>query len=456
MTAPTYPPVLRQPIAADAGDSFITNPMPESPTGTNAASIEAGFPPITMTEELAGGEPPLGPDMNGFLFLLSSHLVYLQSGLPYLFDADVATALGGYPIGAVIGMADGTGSWINNIANNMGNPDTASPGSTAGWAVLTSYGPALVPGLTGGAPQILTPAQTKKPVVIFSGTLTANQTVALSQIPYEWTLVNNCTGPFVLTVTAGSGASVTVPQGGFGSPLGVYSIGDGNLYPSVAPLSIPISQGPDPSTIAERTNAGYLLATYFNSTIGYDNLSLSGIYTETAGDGFIRKNTVANFQAQLALANFAGQVTNGQVPYSVVQQWAATFFANAALTGVPTAPTAAVGTATSQIATTAFVNPGSGTNSNGSFRRNSDGSIDQWGSFAFTANGGTVARTFPVAFPNAVESVVIGAVVATAGVGGAGSYIAHQPAAPTLGGFQYSSIASSNPAITVHWEAKGR
>ena len=453
MTAPTYPPVLREPIAADAGGGFITNPIPESPTGTNAASIEGGFPPVTMTSELAGGKPPLGQDMNGFLFLLSSHLVYLQSGLPYLFDTDVATALGGYPVGSILGMADGAGTWICIEGPNSTNPDTGGDGN--GWAPLTSYGVTNIT-VPGAGTITLTPTQAKRSILIFGGTLTGNLTVNLPQnVIQEWLVVNGTAGNFSLTLNAGSGGTVTVPQGSFGSPLGVYTVGDGNLFPTVAPLSIPISQGPDPLTIAERTNAGYLLATYLNqNSSSSENPAVGAVFVEsTAADGFLRKIQLSAFEAQLLLQNIAGALINAQVPYGVVQQWASTFFANAALTGVPTAPTAASGTATSQIATTAFVNRGGSIGGNG-WRQNADGTIEQWGSFATTANAINVAVTFPRAFPNALFSLVVGAPLAPSGLGGAGSYQADVNV-QSSSGFTYHTVSSSNPAITVNWFAIG-
>ena len=73
-----------------------------------------------------------------------------------------------------------------------------------------------------------------------------------------------------------------------------------------------------------------------------------------------------------------------------------------ALTGVPTAPTAAAGTNTTQIATCAFVLQTSSITGNG-YRKNADGTIDQWG-FANPAGGG-ITVTFPIAFPNACFSV---------------------------------------------------
>jgi hypothetical protein len=50
------PPKLLEPIASGASGGFITNPMPETqPITPNAASVQLGFPPKTMQNELAGG-----------------------------------------------------------------------------------------------------------------------------------------------------------------------------------------------------------------------------------------------------------------------------------------------------------------------------------------------------------------------------------------------------------------
>jgi hypothetical protein len=353
MPGATYPPRILEPIASDAGGSYITNPMPDAPTGTNAASVQGGFPPITMQPELSGGEPPLGQDMNGFLFLISSHSFYVQCGQTYMYDATLAATIGGYATGTILGMSDDTGLWLNVVSGNTSDPDTGG----AGWVPIAAYGYATVTGLTGGV-VALTTQQAKYGVIVLSGTLTSNLTVNFPETDQQWLVINNTTGAFTTTCkTAASGSTgVVVPQGGFSSPIGVYSVGDGNIYPTVAPLSVPISQAATPLTLAERTNAGYLLATYFNQSSGLENPPVGAVFVQSSsGDGYLRKITPANFAAQIALSLFNGQVSNGQVPLSAVSQWAAFIFADAALTGAPTAPTAANGTNSTVIASTAFV-----------------------------------------------------------------------------------------------------
>lgn len=407
MPAPT-PPNLLEAIASGASSGFITNPMPNSPTGTNAASIAGGFPPVTMTNEQAGGEPPLGQDVNGFLFLISSHTLYVQCGQLYLYDAAVAAAIGGYAVGTILGMADGSGIWMNIDPGNGSNPDVGG----SGWVSIASYGVASVPVTTGTV--TLTPDQYRRNLIQFTGALTGNVTAILPNVVGEWLIINSTTGAFTLTVTAG-GAGVTIPQGGFSTPTGVYSVANTNVYPLVAPLSVAIDQNATPLTLVERTNTGDVLAGYFVGNTALENPTIGAVVVQNAAaDGKFRKIGLTNFEAQLLLQAMSGQITNGQLPFAPVAQWAPSLFASAALTGVPTAPTAPAGTSTDQIATTAFANPGVVVNGNGVCITFPNNYKLQMG----TCNpaGGSAVVTFPVAFtatPYVVPTSIAGSAVQT-------------------------------------------
>ena len=74
--------------------------------------------------------------------------------------------------------------------------------------------------------------------------------------------------------------------------------------------------------------------------------------------------------------------------------------ASPALTGTPTAPTAAANTNTTQVATTAFVNLAGTLSSNG-YVKLINGLIIQWCSGVVNA-GATSTINFPMAFPNAL------------------------------------------------------
>ena len=348
MAAPT-PSFVPLAFAANAAGPY-RNTIPLNTATPGRASFDLGFPPITMTPVISGGRPPLGQDVNGILYMLSSHTVYQQTGQPYRWSADVAAAVGGYAVGTLLGSTDGSTLWYNLTVNNTSNPDAAG----AGWVAMWSYGITPVSGLTGGV-RTLTPAEAAKSVLVLTGTLVANlQLVVPSQVR-RWLIINSTTGLFSVTVKTSGGTGVVVPNGGFTGPVEVWSDGT-NVYNVVAPVNLPIDQAPNPLTIVQRTNSGYVYATYFNQNSSLENFAVSAVFAETANDGFHRKITPANLAAQIALSQFAGQVTNAQVPQSAVTQHSAAVLSNAALTGVPTAPTAAPGTNTSQVATTAFVN----------------------------------------------------------------------------------------------------
>jgi hypothetical protein len=163
---------------------------------------------------------------------------------------------------------------------------------------------------------------------VISGALVANAQIILPNHVRSWLIVNATSGGFTVTVKTAAGTGVVIPAGGFAEPVGVY--GDGtNIYPVVAPLSIPTAEGPVPSTYPIRSSAGYLYATFFNMSGAADNLTVTDVVYMNGADGFLRHMTQANFRAQL--------------------------FVDPALTGTPTAPTPAPGDNTTKIATTAFV-----------------------------------------------------------------------------------------------------
>lgn len=408
MGAPAVPPVI--PIPWATNNAALRNTIPNTTTTAGLASWDQGFPADTMQPVVAGGVPPFGQDANGVEYALSSHDYYVQAGETYPYQAAVSAAIGGYGQGCILGSAtDPNVVWFNTVANNTTNPD-ATDGSAAGWVSLWAYGFATPAAMTGAAPVALTNLQASRKFIIFTGALGNNQLVQLpASILKDWLIINNTTGAFILTLqtTAAGSTGVAVPQGGFSNPLGVYSDGT-NIYPTVAPLGVPISQGPDALTLAERDNIGQLIATYFQGTSGFENPSVQppqGFVALGVDDATFRKYHLLDIEAVLNLANLAGQVSAGQVPLGAVLQYASSILASAALTGVPTAPTAASGTSTTQVATTAFANPGVTVNGNGVCLFLPNGYKIQFGTA--NPNGGGVGVTFPVPFTSSAFPVGI-------------------------------------------------
>lgn len=107
------------------------NEIPDAPTGNAHASIQEGFPPITMMPQEAGGEAPYGQDFNGLGNLLSQFYFFVQNGGQYTFEPEVSDKIGGYPQGAVLSYYDSTKQAAytvvslipNNTYNFVTNPE---------------------------------------------------------------------------------------------------------------------------------------------------------------------------------------------------------------------------------------------------------------------------------------------------------------------------------------------
>lgn len=452
--APT-PPVIPEPFANAADPLYITT-IPDTTGTAGRASYRLGFPPLTMQPVAGGGKPPFGQDVNGILFALSSHDYYVQSGQLFKYSSAVSTAMGGYAVGTILGSTDNVTVWFNTSDGNTTDPDG---GSAAGWVSLYTSGFQPFTGLTGGT-VTMTAKQAARKVITLSGVLTSNLTVVVPNwlAPAgRWLFINNTTGSFATTVRTSGGSGVTIPQGGPSAPVEVY--GDGtNIYPAVAPLSIPIDQAATPLTIVQRTNSGYILGTYFNQSSGLENPTVGAVFVQNSGaDGYLRKISLANIQAQMALGGFAGLVTPSQVPSAAVTQYASLILASAALTGIPTAPTAGVGTSTSQVATTAFANPARSTG-NPAYFKTAGGDIVCRGTVhigdIIGPIGGSVS--FPAGATYSSPPVVTVSLQDTNN-GGATAVCTVEGSGPTVSGFTWAAreIASFVQNASILWHAIG-
>lgn len=197
------------------GLNGLKNTIPtDSSTSTDnsgVATYDKGFPAITMQPLSAGGIPPSGKDVNGILYALSLKAQWVDAGMGYPFNADFATAIGGYPKGAVIPASSGAGSWLNQIDGNTTSPESTS-GATTGWVPLDNYGYTTLSGISSSS-ITMTSLQAAKDRVILNGTLTANITLFFPAWMKAWTVVNNCTGNFTITCRTASGSGITISSG---------------------------------------------------------------------------------------------------------------------------------------------------------------------------------------------------------------------------------------------------
>ena len=111
------------------------NSIPVASSGVpGSASYDGGFPPETMEPVNAGGVPPSGKDFNGLFNEMTAVEIWANAGGFYTYDAGFATAVGGYPKGALVFKASGDGYWRCTTDNNTSDPDTGG----SGWVSLGS------------------------------------------------------------------------------------------------------------------------------------------------------------------------------------------------------------------------------------------------------------------------------------------------------------------------------
>lgn len=126
------------PFADEAGAGYIRQIPRGSQVGIvdGAASLETGFPPLNFLPIDSGGVPPFGQDMQGILKQITQWSRWQAAGATNLFDQAFATAIGGYPRGAVLASTTPGLLWLSTADNNATNPDSGS--NAANWlAIMT-------------------------------------------------------------------------------------------------------------------------------------------------------------------------------------------------------------------------------------------------------------------------------------------------------------------------------
>lgn len=240
--------------------------IPVTTADATRASQSLGFPPLTGQPPEAGGVPPQLPDMNGLLNAISRIPWWAMLGGRFGYDNAFATNvnINGYPLGAELASVDGLGSFFSTVDNNVSNPDANGPG----WAPGFHYGATAVTGQTGGS-TTLTQAQAAKKVITVSGTLTSNLVLIVPGWRYDWTVYNNTSGAFSVSVRTASGSAAAIPQNGAPTPV----VCDGTNCSLLAPNFGPATS----ATQAARLDqvGGRLLAVR--------RFTASGTYTPTVG-----------------------------------------------------------------------------------------------------------------------------------------------------------------------------
>lgn len=293
MESSSAPSKLTTPFANSGGVNVIPVPSQIGVT-PGAASYTDGFPPLTRTPIASGGVPPSGLDMNGILQAATAPAVWYSAGGGFPFDGTFATAVGGYPKGARVMRTDGTGYWLNTADNNSNDPEGSTP---TGWVPDATNGIAAV--AMTSANVTLTPAQYGKPIIVISGTLSADLSLIFPNIAGMWLVANNCTGAYTVTCKTAAGTGVALATGVVESVYGDAT----NINPANPTMSV--NWGAPGAIGATTPNTGTF--TTLTAT------------TPTAGDNTTNVATTAFVHAILPFGTATNYTSSGRSLGSVYQ-----------------------------------------------------------------------------------------------------------------------------------------
>ena len=284
--APTQQPVA---FATNGTKDTITA---TTDTGSNNASYDVGFPDITMLLKSAGGLAPKGGNFNQILYELSSAAQYLSAGGGYPYDSTFSTGISGYPVGALIQASDQSGYWLNGTDANTTSPEN-SDGTLTGWVPVAHQGQTIISGLAATS-VTLTALQAGKDRIVLQGTLTANIQIILPLWVKKWTIVNQCTGSYTVTVIGNSGTGYAVSTS---SSIDVWCNGT-NFY---AYASSPYLPGvPTADTATAGTSTTQLATTAFVTTAvanaGYGRLIKRTVISSSGTFSYQSETTMAFVQ----------------------------------------------------------------------------------------------------------------------------------------------------------------
>jgi len=305
MQSTNIPSKIPLPFAYAAGTGYI-EPIPtDSQIGiTNGrASLHDGFPPLTFSPISSGGVPPLGADFNGILNEITTIQQWQEAGGFFPYDSVFSTIVNGYPKGAVLQSASFNGFWISTVENNTTNPDAGG----AGWVSTAFEGLSSV--AMSGTSITLTAIQSAYPIVVITGTLTANSTVIVPNQIGKWIFSNQTTGTYTLTVKTAAGTGVNITQG---SSQYCWSDATNIYYANASSVT----------SFNTRTGAITLNATDVTSALGYvpyNATNPSGYLSVGVGVNQTWQNVTSSRSANVTYTNSTASpimvtITSGQGP----------------------------------------------------------------------------------------------------------------------------------------------
>ena len=211
-TPVTYPPKLLY-LPFSANNAALRNNIPVA-SDAPLASYSDGFPLANMLPIVAGGVPPEGQDFNGVLYDITTHTVWVNSGGRYEFNATLAAAIGGYPIGMELQDNAGVNTYVNAVAGNTTDFNSTPSSIGVSWLPTSGQFTKISVSSTGGTLN-LTATQARSPMIVVTGSLASNLTVTLPTSVLARCVIQDQTtrNGYTVQVITSSGSGVYVANG---------------------------------------------------------------------------------------------------------------------------------------------------------------------------------------------------------------------------------------------------
>lgn len=301
-------------FANGAASGFIRS-IPQNPSGTpGQASLTQGFPPENFNPVAAGGVPPFGQDFNGLFNQSTSWSRWAQAGGAVPYDAAFQTAIGGYPLGAIIESAMQAGSfWLCTVENNITNPDAGG----SGWLPINFGGQTIQFAVDTGAVNVLTVAN-KIPVISMLPGFTQAVLIGTTNTTAATLTVDGNTALSIVTAGGLAIGKGQLPSGG----LGLFMLDNTSRFRLIAMIPPPGTSTPyAPKLIGvSLNNSGGTSLPSATNTILPMSVVQNNLYGNTAWNG--TKLTVGSGEAGLwFLSGFIWLSTSPQNSVTSIEIW---------------------------------------------------------------------------------------------------------------------------------------
>jgi hypothetical protein len=248
----------------NAGGAYIRSIPTTSQIGiqNGAASLNDGFPPLTCQPIASGGTPPWGQDHNGILNQITAWNQWQQAGAAVQYDGTFSTAVGGYPIGAIVASTATPGAFYISLVDNNTNALLDNGASQTGWkyAFLLST----------------TTGLSFPPVIDFYVAASGNDSTGIGTFANPWATIQHAINVISQSYVYFGTITIHVANGTYVTGVGQWA---GFIPPSnIASWSILGNPGSPASVIINSTATGSRGFGSYGSVVTVNGFQISAYY----------------------------------------------------------------------------------------------------------------------------------------------------------------------------------